>query len=135
MFYDIAWEVYVKMGRFSWWLAAKGDKKITTELLQNYYRLLNATRLFRTFPFSSPSYGWQNVKTPDTVVGFNCVKCLVTEYFQSKGLSEFCTKTCCALDYPLAELWHAKLERTGSIASGADKCDFRWILNDKNINL
>ena len=30
------------------------------------------------------------------------------------------------MDYPLAELWHAKLERTGSIAGGADKCDFRW---------
>jgi hypothetical protein len=28
----------------------------------------------------------------------------------------------------LAELWHAKLERTGSIAAGADKCDF-WGTN------
>ncbi|MEO7582161.1 MAG: L-2-amino-thiazoline-4-carboxylic acid hydrolase, partial [Ferruginibacter sp.] len=48
------------------------------------------------------------------------------EYFLSKGLSKFCTKTWCSLDYRLAELWHAKLERTGTIAGGADKCDFRW---------
>ncbi len=127
LFYDIAWKVYVKMGKLSWWLAGHGNR---------YQHLLKATKLFRKFPFNSPSYGWQDVETTSNVVSFNCVKCPVAEYFQSKGLSEFCVATWCALDYPLAEMWDASLERTGSIASGAEICDFRWILKeDKNKSL
>ena len=49
-------------------------------------------------------------------------------------MSDFCTNTWWKLDYPLAELWNAKLERTGSIASGAEICDFKWIVNDNKIN-
>jgi hypothetical protein len=119
LFYDIAWQVYVKMGRFSWWLAGINNRN-------EYKRVLKATQLFRAFPFNSPSYKWKDVEAQKNVVGFDCLKCPVAEYFQSKSLSEFCTKTWCALDYPLAELWHAKLKRTGTIAGGADKCDFRW---------
>ncbi len=119
MFHDIAWKVYVKMGKLSWWLAGHGNR---------YKHLLKATKLFRKFPFNNPSYVWQDVKTTNNVVSFNCLKCPVAEYFKSKGLSEFCVATWCALDYPLAEMWDAKLERTGSIAGGAAKCDFRWIL-------
>jgi ubiquinone biosynthesis protein len=121
IFYDIAWKVYIKMGKLSWWLAGWRNRKV-------YGRLLKTTQLFRAFPFNSPSYKWQDIKTGDNVVGFDCLKCPVAEYFQSKGLSKFCTQTWCSLDYPLAQLWHAKLERTGSIAGGADK--FRWTAED-----
>jgi ubiquinone biosynthesis protein len=124
LFYEIAWKVYVKMGRFSWWLAGGGNQSV-------YSRLLKTTKLFRAFPFNSPSYKWKTVETANNIVGFDCVKCPVADYFKSKDLSKFCTKTWCRLDYPLAELWHSKLERTGSIAGGASKCDFRWIVNDK----
>ena len=125
LFYDIAWKVYVKMGKFSWWLAGRGNR---------YQHLLKATKLFRRFPFNSPSYVWQDVETTSNVVSFNCLKCPVAEYFQSKGLSEFCVATWCALDYPLAEMWDAKLKRTGSIAGGAEICDFRWILKEDKKN-
>ena len=121
LFYDIAWKVYVKMGKLSWWLSGRGNR---------YEHLLKATKLFRQFPFNSPSYVWQDVETTSNVVSFNCLKCPVAEYFQSKGLSEFCVATWCALDYPLAEMWDARLERTGSIAGGAEICDFRWILKE-----
>ncbi len=124
LFYEIAWKVYIKMGKLSWWLAGRGHRTV-------YSRLLKTTQLFRAFPFNSPSYEWKDVKTASNIVGFDCLRCPVAEYFKSNGLSEFCTKTWCTLDYPLAELWHAKLERTGSIAGGADKCDFRWVVNDK----
>ncbi|MEO7212041.1 MAG: L-2-amino-thiazoline-4-carboxylic acid hydrolase [Mucilaginibacter sp.] len=123
IFYDIAWKVYIKMGKLSWWLAGWRNRN-------NYGRLLKTTQLFRAFPFNSPSYKWQDIKIADNVVGFDCLKCPVAEYFQSKRLSKFCTQTWCSLDYPLAQLWHAKLKRTGSIAGGADKCDFRWTAED-----
>src|SRR6266536_1507319 len=122
LFYDIAWKVYIKMGKLSWMLAGIGKRREN-----NYQRLLKATQLFRAFPFNSPSYGWQDVKTDVNIVGFDCLKCPVAEYVSKNGLSDFCAATWCALDYPLAEMWNAKLERTGSIAGGAKKCDFRWI--------
>ena len=124
LFFDIAWKVYAKMGRFSWWLAGWSTRK-------RFGRLSKATQLFRTFPFNSPSYGWEDVEAGDKIVGFDCTKCPVAEYFQQHGLSTFCTKTWCALDFPLADLWHAELERTGSIAGGADKCDFRWVVHSR----
>ena len=119
LFYEIAWEVYEKIGRFSWWLAGWRNNN-------GYGRLLKATKLFRAFPFNRPSYQWEDVQAGNDIVGFNCTKCPVAEYFQKHDLSTFCSNTWCALDFPLAELWHSKLERTGSIAGGADKCDFRW---------
>jgi ubiquinone biosynthesis protein len=128
LFYDIAWEVYQKMGRFSWWLAGWGNQG-------GYARLLKATRLFRAFPFNSPSYQWKDVQAGNNVVGFDCLKCPVAEYFQTKGLSEFCTKTWCALDYPLAEMWDSKLERSGSIAGGTKVCDFRWKVKQKEAHV
>lgn len=128
LFYDIAWNVYQKMGRFSWWLAGWGNRS-------SYNRLLKATKLFRAFPFNSPSYQWKDKQTTTNVVGFDCVKCPVAEYFETKGLSKFCASTWCALDYPLAEMWNATLERTGSIAGGATVCDFRWKVKptEKNV--
>ncbi|MEQ8625988.1 L-2-amino-thiazoline-4-carboxylic acid hydrolase [Ekhidna sp.] len=121
LFYNIAWKIYKKMGRLSWRLAGWSS-------LNSYSRLLKATKLFRTFPFNSPSYLWSDVPAGDNVVGFDCLKCPVAEYFKARGLSDFCAKTWCDLDYPLANMWDAELKRTGSIAAGAKKCDFRWIV-------
>lgn len=128
LFYNIAWKVYQKMGRFAWWLAKSRSRK-------TYKRLLTATKLFRAFPFNSPAYRWKDVKTDKNVVGFDCLKCPVAQYFQPKGLSQFCVKTWCALDFPLAEIWDSQLERTRSIAGGASTCDFRWMVKPKEENV
>lgn len=123
-FYEIAWKIYQKMAKFSWWLARFGNRN-------DYNRLRKATKLFRAFPFNSPSYQWRDVETNTNTVGFDCLKCPVADYFQSKNLSKFCTATWCALDYPLATMWNSKLKRTGSIAGGAKLCDFRWTVEKK----
>ncbi len=122
-FYDIAWKVYKIMGRFSWNLTR-------LKYRNNSKRLAYATELFRAFPFNSPSYKWKNIPQADDSVCFNCTKCPVAEYFETKGLSEFCVKTWCALDFPLANMWNAKLERTNTIAGGAIVCDFKWKPNN-----
>lgn len=119
LFYDIAWKVYVKMGKLSWRLSSVGNRS-------NFSRLLKATNLFRSFPFNSPSFLWEDVITEKNIVGFNCVRCPVAEFFQKRDMATFCEQTWCSLDFPLAELWHSELERTGTIAGGAAKCDFRW---------
>ncbi|MEO8416847.1 MAG: hypothetical protein ABI472_24500, partial [Ginsengibacter sp.] len=51
--------------------------------------------------------------------------------FKKFELGDVCYHTWCKLDFPLAEQWGGQLKRSGSIAGGAEKCDFRWIVNDK----
>lgn len=119
LIYQIAWEVYTVMGDLPWFIGG-------TFTQDGLRRLKLATDAFRSFPFGSPAYLWQDVDAGDGVVAFDCLRCPVAEYFASHNLSELCVKTFCNLDFPLAEQWGAKLERTGTLASGAPRCDFRW---------
>ena len=91
-----------------------------------YEKLRFATTAFRTFPFDSPSYGWKDIDAEPGVVAFDCFKCPVAAYFRAHNTSELCVNTWCKLDYPLARQWGSELTRTGTIASGAPVCDFRW---------
>jgi ubiquinone biosynthesis protein len=119
LIYDIAWSVYRQMGEPPLLIAdafTRDPRK----------RLKLATDMFRNFPFGSPSYEWRDVLSGDGAVAFDCVKCPVAEFFASQDASELCVQTFCRLDFPLAETWGGKLKRTGTLATGADRCDFRW---------
>lgn len=117
--YDTGWRLYTKMGEPPL-LAASAYTRAPAK------RLRIATDLFRFFPFGEPGYRWEDVEGPPSVVGFDCVKCPVAEFFARHDESELCVHTWCNLDFPLAEKWGGRLERTGTIASGAARCDFRW---------
>lgn len=117
--YRIGWSIYERMSELPLLLA----RTLTTSP-QKQMRI--ATDLFRQFPFGSPAYGWRDVDTEPTVVGFDCTKCPVAAYFGKHDASELCVQTWCALDFPLAQKWGGRLERTGTIAMGKDHCDFRW---------
>ena len=119
LIYQIGWEVYTVMGDLPWFAGGAFTQ-------DGFQRLKVATDAFRSFPFGSPAYLWQDVDAGAGVVGFDCVRCPVAEYFASHNQSELCVQTFCKLDFPLAEQWEATLERTGTIASGAPQCDFRW---------
>ncbi len=119
LIYDMGWLVYTKMGEVPWTMAGFFSQDA-------YERVRFATAAFRQFPFSSPSYKWQDLDAAPGVVAFNCLTCPVAQYFRSHNLSELCVNTWCQLDYPLARQWGAELHRTGTIAGGARVCDFRW---------
>ena len=119
LIYDIGWRVYREMGEPPLLIASAFTRDPGK-------RLKLATDMFRSFPFGSPSYEWRDVPSLDGAIAFDCVKCPVAEYFASQDASELCVQTFCRLDFPLAETWGGQLERTGTIASGADRCDFRW---------
>lgn len=116
---DIVWSVYRKLGEPPLLIASAFTRDPRK-------RLKLATDLFRSFPFGSPSYEWRDVSSPDGAVAFDCLKCPVAEFFASRNASELCVQTFCRLDFPLAETWGGQLKRTGTIASGAALCDFRW---------
>jgi ubiquinone biosynthesis protein len=114
-----AWSVYEKMARLPRILAAL----VTRDPLR---RLKLATDLFRSFPFGAPSYQMENVTADPGVVAFDVLRCPVAEFFRHEGHPEVCVGAFCDLDFPLARAWGATLERTQTIAAGAERCDFRW---------
>jgi len=119
LIYGMGWLVYTKMGEVPWTMAGFFSQDA-------YEKVRFATAAFRQFPFSSPSYKWQDLDAAPGVVAFNCLTCPVAQYFRSHNLSELCVNSWCKLDYPLARQWGAELQRTGTIAGGARVCDFRW---------
>lgn len=122
LFYEITWIVYRKMGKFVWMMTGVRSRNAAK-------RMSIATRMFRTFPFSGPSYQWKDRASEGNVIAFDCLRCPVAEYFKAQGLSEFCAATWCALDRPLARIWGGELVRGSSIAAGGTVCDFKFISN------
>ncbi len=119
LIYDIGWRLYVEMGEPPLLLASAFTR-------DPYKRLKLATDIFRIVPFGAPAYEWHDVPGDGTTVAFDCTKCPVADFFLRHAASELCVDTWCRLDFPLAEKWGADLSRTGTIASGAAKCDFAW---------
>ena len=73
-----------------------------------------------TYPFS------RTKKDREADVGFDVVRCPLADFFSENKCSELCAFAVCHLDYQLAELWHSELNRTQTIASNGDYCDFRF---------
>jgi len=117
--YDIAWRAYAKMGEIPWVLGARFSQ-------DGYRRLHFSVDAFLTFPFSSPAYQWEKIDAGAEVYAFDMLRCPVAEYFRSHGLEQLCVNTWCNLDFPLARQWGSRLERAGTLAGGAERCDFRW---------
>ena len=129
LLYEIGWLVYTRMGEGPFLVASAftDDPRKKMEV---------ATRLFRGFPFGPPAYQWRDVEGGEhpagagqAVVAFDCLRCPVAEYFLRHGEGDLCYATFCRLDFPLAEQWGGRLERTGTLAIGAPVCDFRWVLD------
>ena len=123
LIYDIGWRIYAQMGEPPLLVASAFTRDPNK-------RLKLATDLFRSFPFGAPSYQWRDIPSADGTVAFDCTKCPVAEFFAGRNASELCVQTFCRLDFPLAEKWGGSLARSGTIASGAAKCDFRWKAKD-----
>lgn len=119
LIYDIGWRFYKQMGETAL-LLVKGFTR------DPYKRMRLATNLFRIFPFGAPGYRWQDAPSAEDVVAFDCTRCPVAEFFAKHHASDVCVQTWCSLDFPLAEQWGGRLERSGTIAGGAPRCDFRW---------
>ena len=119
LIYDIGWRIYLQIGEIPLLVASAVTR-------DPHKRLKLATDLFRTFPFGAPGYEWRDVISADGSIAFDCTKCPVAEFFGKHDASELCVQTFCRLDFPLAEKWGGRLQRTGTIASGAALCDFRW---------
>lgn len=64
-------------------------------------------------------------KTDNYELGYNYYECGVCKLCKDEGCFEL-AKYLCRLDFVMADIMNMKLERTGTIAEGADFCDFRY---------
>ncbi len=119
LIFDVGWSVYRRMAEPPLLVASAFTRDPSK-------RLKFATDLFRSLPFGPPSYEWRDIPSSDGAIAFDCVKCPVADFFASHDASDLCVQTFCQLDFPLAEAWGGELKRSGTIASGAQRCDFRW---------
>ena len=62
----------------------------------------------------------------DQDVAFNVTVCPLAQYFRDRGVPELTRHAACSLDYRMAAIWGARLERTQTLAEGHALCDFRF---------
>lgn len=65
------------------------------------------------------------VEGDDFDLGLDFKECAICKFFHSKGADEF-VPYMCATDIPESKYGGLGLQRTGNLAEGAKKCDFRY---------
>lgn len=76
--------------------------------------------------FRRPDWVMTDVGTPSGYA-FDVHRCLYADYLRGRGEQEFCQRVLCAQDHRMAEARGELLVRTGTLAGGADRCDFRYL--------
>ena len=87
-------------------------------------RLRALARSGRRFPFNPP--GWRFNRAGGDGSAVDITHCPIAAYLLSQGAACLCVAAWCGQDGPVAERWGAQLRRTGTLATGAAACDFRY---------
>lgn len=89
--------------------------------------------IMKRFPFNPPSYEVSWVPH-ERGREFHVIRCPYAELMHAelaeRDAVDLCEGTACHLDWAAAEAWGGHLERTGTLVSGASRCDFRYLAGD-----
>ncbi|HSZ15040.1 MAG TPA: L-2-amino-thiazoline-4-carboxylic acid hydrolase [Solirubrobacteraceae bacterium] len=115
---DTCWRFYRHWGRIT---------KTATNLMSRdpTRRLRLSVNAFLAYPFGRPGYRFNDVPEDDGR-SLDMVRCPVADYLGQRGAADLCGGSWCNLDYALAEMWGARLQRSGTLVGGASCCDFRF---------
>jgi ubiquinone biosynthesis protein len=116
---DAAWRIYARWGR----LAAVATAPFGGHPPDRLRRRVN---LFLRYPFGPPGYRFIDREEPQGRA-LDMVHCPIAGYMREQGVADLCVGTWCSLDFPLAEMWGGHLQRRGTLAGGAGRCDFRFV--------
>lgn len=83
-------------------------------------------RLMRRFYYTSPDWIIEDVEIEDGF-GFDIRRCVVSDFMASLGEAELCVDAICAQDERSAAHHGVLFERSRTLASGGDCCDFRYL--------
>ncbi len=117
----INWIIYEKLTDRFWFFTKLFSKKPIKRVKKAMEFFINY------FPYKSPGYEMELLKTNSKEVAFNVTKCPAAEFFKEHNLNELCIESWCNLDYPLAKKWNVKLERDKTIAKGNEYCNFKFV--------
>jgi hypothetical protein len=115
---DTCWKIYAQWGQ----VPRLASRLISRDPAERMRRSVN---MFLRFPFNRPGYRYDYVAEPQGRA-IDMLRCPVADYLGAHGASDLTVGTWCNLDYQLAHMWGGTLERHGTIAAGAEKCDFRF---------
>ena len=115
---DVCWRVYRQWGQIP-----RGVTGLLTRDPAKRMRL--SVEMFLRYPFNRPGYRYADVSEPRGRA-FDMLRCPVADYLAAHDASDLTLATWCNLDFPLARMWGGELERHGTLASGARRCDFRF---------
>jgi hypothetical protein len=115
---DTCWRFYRHWGRVT--------KTVTNLMSRDPTRRVRlSVDAFLHYPFGRPGYRFDDVPEP-AGRSLNMVRCPVADYLGQRDAADLCAGSWCNLDYALAEMWGAHLDRTSTLVAGADCCDFRF---------
>jgi hypothetical protein len=115
---DTCWRFYRHWGQLT--------KTVTSVVSRDSTRRLRmSVNAFLTYPFGRPGYRFNDVPEADGR-SLNMVRCPVADYLGKRHAGDLCAGSWCNLDYALAEIWGARLQRSSTLVAGANCCDFRF---------
>ena len=117
---DACWKVYAQWGQIPRLLSRASTRDPAK-------RMRMSVDMFLRYPFNQPGYRYRyrDIAEPRGR-GLDMLRCPVADYLTANGAADLCVGTWCNLDYPLARMWGGELERHGTLAGGAKRCDFRF---------
>jgi ubiquinone biosynthesis protein len=116
---DTCWRFYRQWGR----ITATVTKLMSRDPTRRLRLSVNA---FLTYPFGRPGYRFDDV-VEEHGRSLDMRRCPVADFLGQRNAADLCAGSWCNLDYALAEMWGARLERTGTLVGGASSCDFRFL--------
>ena len=116
---DIQWQIIGPGMRFSYALSRLRSKT-------QHVRVRWILDLMFTFLFTKP---FQRAAVPplkESDIAFDVTVCPIAQYFQDRGVPELTRYAACDLDYRMAQIWQVQLDRDQTLATGGNRCDFRF---------
>lgn len=88
-------------------------------------RIALREQISRRLFFPPPDWVMEDVPDPDGYA-YDVQHCVFADYLRGRGEGAFCQRLLCAQDFPMAQEHGEVLQRTGTLAGGAPRCDFRY---------
>ena len=115
---DTTWKVLEKWGRLTYFIAGLFARDPAQ-------RMRTSVNMILRFPFNPPGFVFERLPADDGI-SLDMQRCPVAIYFYEQDATDLCVGSWCNLDFALAEMWGGRLERSGTLAAGCDRCDFRF---------
>lgn len=107
--------------RRAWWL----PDAIVPGVLSPVTRTKLQARIARALVFRDPDWSMSEVEW-DGRYGLDVTRCVPRDFFASEGAERLCDAVMCRQDVLMADERGVRFTRTGTLARGEARCDFRY---------